>query len=952
MKNLKKALVLVLAFAMVFSLFTFNASAASFADDEDIVNKEAVKAMAELGIINGYEDGTFLPKQAVTRAEMCKMICVALNGGKAPILDSTAVVFSDTKGHWANAYISYCASKGIVSGDAGKGGAFRPDAAVTGLEAAKMMLVALGYNPAIAGFTGADWAQNVAMAANDRGLFNKLGDLNVVAGLSRDSASQLIYNGLNAGMVKYENVLTVGPDGQLTSTPNMVEETYAGTTTVKTILGEKFKIKYDYGQVTTVGKKTFSIVTNNALGVSYSDNNNGATVTYTEVTSDYSALIGQNVKVMIKASGEVLGVVAFEKNKVVVANISAVEAGSSATAFKIDGKTYNTKDASGQIDLITITANGTVSAASTVNIAGLCGQTSSYDTIKFIDIDGDGKYEFAVRTVVTPAKVTYVSSTEIIAGNTYKSTSSNIPAGLAKNDYVAVTYNLHQGKYDIVKLAKNTGVLAINSAGNKYLLNGTWYYRGGVSLTSTSAGKTVEYYVCNGVVVAAKVSTSNVTASNYVMVLKKADTISGNQVKVLYSDGTKAVLNVSVDSTVAFNLINAGELYKLSELSNGYSFAVAATFGDYTWVPGAANDIALTTGQVNGAIGSTYVDDAAVVYLFNPDTDDGKVITGKQLKSLNGSTTELDADVNKLFTTSNGYFTTKVNGLTRATIVAVRMVDTPNVNTGVLPTVGDTAKKYALIVDSAYQADNDYIVYKIWNGTSMETVKEKNTGVLASRTRSEVIKYSSIVDGVIKDVVAMTLTNGIGAAASTADTLYATAVVGLTSTKLYTTQTNGYDLDSDTVYMYYDSSATTAADMGKPGGELTLADKAAESTVLIPNVKFVRDSENDVVFVLVDVKNKLADASTKTLVGITATDGSVTNGTVTFSKTTNILLGEILEVEIAATTGNVTGTITLSNGVFADTGSATRTVSIANGTSQTFTIVATTVSTAISAALS
>ena len=108
MKNLKKALVLVLAFAMVFSLFTFNASAASFADDDEIVNKEAVATMSQLGIINGYEDGTFLPKQVVTRAEMCKMICVALNGGVEPVLDSGATLFSDTKGHWAAKYINYC----------------------------------------------------------------------------------------------------------------------------------------------------------------------------------------------------------------------------------------------------------------------------------------------------------------------------------------------------------------------------------------------------------------------------------------------------------------------------------------------------------------------------------------------------------------------------------------------------------------------------------------------------------------------------------------------------------------------------------------------------------------------------------------------------------------------------------------------------------------------------
>lgn len=44
----------------------------------DDVDDAAVTVMAEMGVINGYPDGTFRPDQAMTRAELCVAICRAL----------------------------------------------------------------------------------------------------------------------------------------------------------------------------------------------------------------------------------------------------------------------------------------------------------------------------------------------------------------------------------------------------------------------------------------------------------------------------------------------------------------------------------------------------------------------------------------------------------------------------------------------------------------------------------------------------------------------------------------------------------------------------------------------------------------------------------------------------------------------------------------------------------
>ena len=52
----------------------------AFADEDRISSyaKEAVYNMKKLGVISGYEDGTFLPENNATRAEACKICCLAM----------------------------------------------------------------------------------------------------------------------------------------------------------------------------------------------------------------------------------------------------------------------------------------------------------------------------------------------------------------------------------------------------------------------------------------------------------------------------------------------------------------------------------------------------------------------------------------------------------------------------------------------------------------------------------------------------------------------------------------------------------------------------------------------------------------------------------------------------------------------------------------------------------
>ena len=236
MRNLKRALSLALASVMLIGMMVVGASAANyddFSDKDKIVNDDAVSMLVELNVINGKDDGSFDPEGIVTRAEMAKMICVVLNGGKDPSLGNVSnYTYTDTVGHWAAAYIEYCTTLGIVAGDGT--GKFNPSNTVTGAEAAKMLLVALGFKSEIEGFTGANWAVNVNVRANQKGLFDEL-SINPSEGLTRDNAAQMVWNALDAGVVSYDYTL-ITDGSSITSSPTLIDNES------KTLLTDKFKV--------------------------------------------------------------------------------------------------------------------------------------------------------------------------------------------------------------------------------------------------------------------------------------------------------------------------------------------------------------------------------------------------------------------------------------------------------------------------------------------------------------------------------------------------------------------------------------------------------------------------------------------------------------------------------------------------------------------------------------
>ena len=219
MRNLKRALSLVLAVVMVIGLMVVGASAVSyndFSDREEIVNKDAVSMLTTLGIIEGQPDGSYNPTGDVDRAQMAKMISVALTNNEDcdTLYQNVNSGLTDIAANWARGYINYCYVRGIIAGRGDN--TFDPSANVTGVEAAKMLLAALGYNAEIEGLVGPDWALNTAALAQQLGIFRNF-TKDVSEPLSRDDAALLIYNALDVELIQeYRNGYAIAYDDSRT----------------------------------------------------------------------------------------------------------------------------------------------------------------------------------------------------------------------------------------------------------------------------------------------------------------------------------------------------------------------------------------------------------------------------------------------------------------------------------------------------------------------------------------------------------------------------------------------------------------------------------------------------------------------------------------------------------------------------------------------------------------
>ncbi|MFC1615561.1 DUF1566 domain-containing protein [Patescibacteria group bacterium] len=132
---MKKPITLVIFFIFLTSSLVF---AVSFSDTSSHKYKDAIEYIAEKGIVEGYEDGSYRPDANINRAELLKII---LESNNIDVSDNLNNCFPDVRDDWYAKYVCKAQELGIIDGY--PDGTFKPANNINFVEAIK--IVELGY---------------------------------------------------------------------------------------------------------------------------------------------------------------------------------------------------------------------------------------------------------------------------------------------------------------------------------------------------------------------------------------------------------------------------------------------------------------------------------------------------------------------------------------------------------------------------------------------------------------------------------------------------------------------------------------------------------------------------------------------------------------------------------------------------------------------------------------
>lgn len=761
MKNLKKVLALVLAFACAFTMF----AGAAFKDQADIKTTEAVDTLVALGVIKGYDDGSFRPDATVTRAEMAKMIYVLRTGkDDASAYASAATKFDDLNGAstaWAAGYVKYCEALGIIAGKSAT--KFDPAATVTGEEAAKMLLVTLGYDAEKAGLIGTSWAKTTIALADQNGL---LEDVNAPLSLAlpRQYAAQMIFNAIDAHTVKltdgeYSNMNIIG-----TYYPTIGEKYMGLKKTVGTLTGvvmdkDTYKLTIDSASVNTTESTVKST----------SGNVNTYYTSFSKVAKDYSALKDQTVKVLFKAEDNVYGVYATKDTSTMtgVVNNFSIDGGK----LKFDGSKYSFVSPEPKAVVDTKSSN-TTDASAYINAATGAALANDMKVL----LNDDNKVKSVNVTSYMVGKVSYVGKDYVNVA--YKAASdvtsafdgyskldadscNSSIADLKKDDYVILTNSAVNDKLDAVKATMVSGNIAsTKDSGNEVKIDNVWYKSALAANADLALGNTVTAVVKNSHIV--YVDDVKATSTDVALMVEAA-TNSGVgakwQADLLFADGKREVVEINTDTTtgnvhkssifknqetlelvsngpVLVSYSKSGTKYELDLISKGTNQA------GYNDVITAAAKSYVKDGKIvpeGGASTTSYINTGATVFL-KYGSDDYKVVAGDAMKKW-GESTKFNATL--LTDNSNGYPYAKV----------------AFVNTDKNPTGSDKTYAYIFSVEATKVDGEDVMVYNVFNGTEATTLKFKQSAANAY-DEGTVVEYSLDSDGYASEVNKYDLTAG------------------------------------------------------------------------------------------------------------------------------------------------------------------------------------------------
>jgi S-layer homology domain. len=623
MKNLKKILSLSLAVVMLLGVMIFPASAADskmtyadLVDKGDITNIDEVALLVDLGIIEGKPGGVYDPTGIVDRATMAKLVTTLLlnNADAAQFLGTTSDL-TDIGGNWAEGFILYCYTQNVIAGD-GMGNFF-PTNQVTVAEAAKMLLVTLGYDANKAGLVGTDWAVNTISLASSVGVLSGV-NLRSTDKLDRDNLALMMYNTLFTNQVAYNtlfgnepisknNTLGLGTYGLikvtgLVNTATDKEITFVSGTvaTAPQHNGANLAITSVKlgGQQAFIGDYVNAYVQVKTTTQAGNGLNLAATVVPTkDILKVYSSeLTLADVDVVVSVDGTNLYKLAWDRGATMKLNLTAsTNPDVPATKFYLnDDLVANFAGTAGSLaTLPDWTATGlkayydsTVTADK--NNALLNAIEKKGSIVMATDVDGDGYMDVVYVTVFTGATVTRVTDKEVTFSVNFGVTASNRKFdvedisydGDLKVDDIIYGYATPEGKL-VLQATTTVDAKVRSSKSGEFVADGTTYKHAGSYITVNGYGyvpgdEVTIYLDANGFVVAAT-ELEGVKNVAYVMAANNLPNVGNQTVKLLFVDGTNKVITASETfdiagdkCTVALgNEIVGGDLVYYTEKTDG-----------------------------------------------------------------------------------------------------------------------------------------------------------------------------------------------------------------------------------------------------------------------------------------------------------------------------------------------------------------------------------------------
>ena len=929
------------------------AGAASYSDQADIKASTAVDMLSSLGVIQGYDDGSFKPNTTVTRAQMAKMIFTIMNGGNdnANAYASLPTAFTDLPtAAWAQGYVRYLQNTGIIAGKSAT--KFAPNDTVTGLEAAKMVLVAAGYNAQKAGLTGAAWAQNTMKYGQLNNLFEDV-DTDLNAALPRQYAAQILYNALDMERVVWSNDI----------------EDFKPATDVdddKTIGGKYMDlVKTDAAQLLSVektsGKKTYEIEL--ATAVKYGDGTHTKTK-FDKVPTDVADMIGLNVKVLVKAKAngdtDVYGVYADDDSKVLatgtVGTLDTVK--NESKKFKVDGTEYKAEKALADVPVIYPNKESVPSGIDTLGEIISAKDTYPAYSIKAIDLNGNNKADLVVAVPTEVKEVTYVgSSAATVGGKSYKFDDADIYDGIKKDDWAVIVSGDFTSSGDpiITKAAVVSGKVEGVKTGSpdEYKIAGNWYKKASSVSSAPSVDDEVDAVVVGNYVY--NIDTTGASAKNILFISdnKLAESNLGKdytvEARAYFTDGSNKKITIDklngkdvttgADSASATQ-VNASELanklytyatdkdgnYELKELANvsgnsvfNSNITVAKNLAGYdvygthtsTTTPGTSPRTHFDgTDYSNKRVDGTLIADDAVLFVV-ADTEI-KVISGKTARDW----------ANTVAVKNVGLLTKESNGIDYVKVAAL-------VNDGSKVANADGDKLYAYLTADSFETkkDGDTVTkFHAIVGDSTEATDLYEDGTTnANLAAGSVIVYT--VDGDEIDVKNVVTASAYAHNGSSTyfDGAYAIKgfdgkVKGDMSLVKGDGSTVNVTLDEDCVFIGVDD-AKNVGTVSNIGAVPTSADKD-EFDRYDMNAYVVFNSDDKVIAVVYDtVNNELDISNVKTAstaaaqaltvatssVTATGTDNAATFAVATAPATGNVKWGTTVTVKVTPTTAVAAG---------------------------------------------